>query len=279
MAIGIVREQDGPESSHLGSGPPDVDEAVIHEVLRDAGNAGLDSVLVLSIRLADANALDHGRAHIAPADASEWWASYDDYVLGWARFARREQVSLLAIGDGLSSMAGPADAARWRALAARVRRIFDGRIAYIADYDALDRSAPFAAVDVVGVNADFPLAVSPDAHLTVLEAAWQAATRRLKALRARIHAPIVLFRVGYPSIVGGAVQPSMAAQDEPVDLHAQQAAYEACVDTLMHADLVSGAFFREWFGRGGPSDGSYTPRGKPAEEDLRRLFAARGSRR
>jgi len=214
------------------------------------------------------------RGVIRPSDPDAWWRSYGRFVLAQARLAARERVELFAIGSELTSMTVPEHAARWGALARSVREVYPGPLTVSLNHDALDRTAPVAHVDVVGVSAYFPLADDPDASGAELRLGWARAAARLRALAARTAKPLVLLEVGYPSMDGGAVRPWDYTTSAPIDLLEQHAAYRAFVDTATAPDasFLRGAFAWTWLGPGGPHDRWYTPRDKPAERELRRLL-------
>ena len=84
--------------------------------------------------------------------------------------------------------------------------------------------------------------------------------------------PVVLFEVGYPSIDGAGLAPWDDTIGAPIDLEEQRRLYRAACDTILTSSHLAGAFFWNWFGPGGVYDRTYTPRNKPAEQELRRFF-------
>lgn len=215
------------------------------------------------------------RGNLRPADSDAFWASYELFVLRYARLAEEAGAPLFAIGSELSSLSGPETSARWSRIAARIRQVYGGRLAYVTNHDALDQSGPYEHVDVVGVSAYFRLTDSNDASELELRAAWQQIGERLERLAAEANRPLVLFELGYPSLDGGAIRPWKHTLGTPVDLEEQRRAYAAACAELVDAPWLEGAFFWTWFGPGGPYDRYYTPRGKPAEKELRHFLWAR----
>jgi hypothetical protein len=254
------------------------DDATLLSVMARARELSLGVVLVPQVRLQQGEAGDW-RGVLRPADEARWWQSYTQLVLHHASLAERGGAAVLAIGSELTSMSVPRYAARWRRLASDARARFSGQLAFIANHDALDLQAPFEHVDIAGVSAYFPLARELDADVEVMRAAWRRAAVELRELSHATGKPVVLFEVGYPSIDGGAVRPWDYARGAVIDVDEQARAYRACVDTLLDAPFIEGAFFWTWLGPGGRFDRHYTPRGKPALAELQRLFGAkRGAR-
>ncbi|MEQ9501891.1 MAG: hypothetical protein RIT81_33775 [Deltaproteobacteria bacterium] len=244
-----------------------------------------DDALVATIRTARSEGLKvalhpfvvvkHGaddawRGVLRPRAPDRWWSQYRAMILHYAAIAEREHVALFAIGSELTSLQ---DDERWASLARDVRRSYRGRIAYVANHDALDRTAVFEHVDVAGVSAYFPLTTDLDADLESLRAGWRDATRRIEKLRREVERPVIVFEVGYPSIDGAATRPWDDTLGAPIDLEEQRRAYVAACEALLSAP-IEGAFFWNWFGPGGRHDRTFTPRHKPAEAVLRRFFTA-----
>ncbi len=276
ILLPVTRVQDDVEASELRADPEGADEATLVRMIARARQLGMGSVVVPQVRLRR-GAPDEWRGVLRPRDEGRWWRSYERFVLRQARLSERSGVEVLAIGSELTSLSGDVHAHRWRRLAGKVRRVYGGELAFVANHDALDLQAPFEGVDIAGVSAYFPLAVGPEAGEAEMGAAWRRAAVQLRELSHATGKPVVLFEVGYPSIDGGAVRPWDYTRGAVIDLEEQALAYRACVDTLLDADFIHGAFFWNWFGRGGPFDRHYTPRGKPALEQVRRLLAARAA--
>jgi hypothetical protein len=263
-------------ATHIEPGAETLADDRLVGMTRDASRAGLDVVWMPMVRLRDA-ASGMWRGELDPDTPDAWWRSYGRFIRHYAELARRAGVDVLVIGSELTSMAGAGDRARWQRLGRRVRRVFAGRLAYVANHDALDRRAPFAAVDIVGANAYFSLADDPDAPARVLRRAWARHARQLERLAHSTDKPLVLFEVGYPSMDGAAVRPWDYTSGAPIDLGEQRDAYEAFARTAGAAPWLDGALFWIWFGPGGVHDRYYTPRDKPAARVLRRLLSRRGA--
>jgi hypothetical protein len=94
---------------------------------------------------------------------------------------------------------------------------------------------------------------------------------RFARLRGR---PIVFTEVGYRSIAGAAAAPWDETIAGTVDLEEQRRCYEAFrrVWQPAPADVLAGVYFWNYYGFGGPTSRSYTPRGKPALLELRRWY-------
>lgn len=125
----------------------------------------------------------------------------------------------------------------------------------------------------MGVTGYFELAKTADASAADLAAAWQAPRAKLLAAARGRGLPLWLTEVGYPSRDGAAQRPWDYTRDAPIDLEEQRRAF-AALAAAWSADDLDGLFVWEWGGsEGGPKDGGYTPRGKPAACVLEAWFA------
>lgn len=259
-------------SHDLRAGAATPSDAVLRAVVREAHRRGMATVL-MPLLILETGPSEDWRGRIQPDDPVAWWRAYGALVAGYAELAAEEHVAVFVMGSELSSMSQSAEP--WRQLAAALRRVYPGRLAVVANHDALDLLAPFEAADLAGVSAYFPLSEHPEASQEDLRKAWAQINARLRAFEAAAHRPLVIFELGYASIDGAAVRPWDSLGGGPVDLEEQRRAYVAATEAML-ALRPHGVFFWTWFGPGGPLDRHYTPRGKPAEAVLRR-FLSRGS--
>jgi hypothetical protein len=125
------------------------------------------------------------------------------------------------------------------------------------------------------VTGYWELTADLDASTAALTAAWTAPKGELVRWAEGLDRPVVLTEVGYPSLDGGAAWPWDETRTAPVDLEEQTRAYRAFVAAWSGEQRLQGVYFWNWFGFGGPRDGNYTPRGKPAAEVIRRWYRPR----
>ncbi len=210
-----------------------------------------------------------GDLDFTPQGWKQFFERYREFILHWALLAERERIDGLFVGHELvsSTRAYPL---QWRALIAEVRRVYTGTISYGANWDEVQRIDFWDAVDLIGVSFYFPLAERPTREPAVLRAGAARALATLKPIARRFGRPVLLAEVGYAPMTGAAVRP-WEEGGPPPDLETQQACYAAVVEALGPEEWVAGAFWWKWFtssASGGPSDASFTPRGKPAQAVL-----------
>lgn len=249
-----------------------VSDRALRRTIEQARRLGLEVAVVPTVRLVD----EDWRGRIAPPDWERWFRGYGREVVRWARVAEDAGASLLCVGSELSSTEG--EERRWRDLIRDARGAFSGELTYSANWDHYHHVRWWDALDYVGLSAYYELTVDGQAATDeVLRAAWARWRGALEAWRQRegLAQRFLFLEVGYPSLQGGARWPWDYTRQAPVDLDEQRRCYEAFVATWRGAPALAGLYFYEWWGEGGPRDGRYTPRGKPALDVVRSFFGGR----
>ena len=250
--------------------PPD---RTVRRVLAQARERGLRVLLYPILRLEYAATPLEWRGTLVPSDRAAWWRSYTEFMVRMAHLARDGFAASLAIGSELSNMDTESD--RWEALARKVRRAFRGTLVYSTNWDRLEGARAFEFVDLVGLSAYFELTAGRDPSTGELIEAWRKLRAGLLPRVARIEKPLVLTEVGYHSQDGTASRPWDEAALQPLDLEEQRRCYEAFTRAWDDADELQGVYFWNWYGWGGPSSREYTPRGKPAAQEVCHWYRGR----
>jgi hypothetical protein len=243
-------------------------------VLRTLGQArarGLRVSLMPIVRLEQRTPTEW-RGRITPVAGHDvWFEHYGRYLLRMASLAEQAGVERFSVGSELLSL--ERHEASWRALIAQVRERYQGLLYYSANWDHFDPIRFWDALDEVGVTAYFELSRDEEPPTKEqLAAAWRRPRHGLGALAARAKRPVVITEVGYPSLKSAARYPWDETRSGAVDLALQALLYEAFCDAFSDQPFLGGAYFWNWFGFGGPDDGSYTPRKKPAADVMRRCL-------
>src|SRR5690606_4276638 len=109
---------------------------------------------------------------IDPGDDAAWetWAQgYQRFVNEWAAVARETEVEMLAVGIELRTWVTTERASSFAGVIREVRRVFPGLLTYAANWDDVHDTVIWGELDVIGVNAFFPLAKAPGDPLSTLE--------------------------------------------------------------------------------------------------------------
>ena len=203
-----------------------------------------------------------------------WFSSYRHFLNHYARLAADQEVEELCVGVELASTL---DRERnWREVIEGVRQRFPGPLVYAANWDSFWEVPFWDALDYVGIDAYFELAVDEDPTVEELMAAWAPWVAELEALYEIVQKPILFTEAGCRSISRASARPWDWATPGEVDLEEQARYYEATLRTFWDKPWFYGFYWWAWspqWGSGGTYDTGYTPRGKPAADVLARWYA------
>jgi hypothetical protein len=251
--------------------------AAIAEAVRAARHAGLEVMLFPIVRLAAPRTPDEWRGTLKPADVDAWFASYSEMLGDLAALATLTGATRLAVGSELSSLED--DLPRWRSLVEKLRALFPGTLVYSANWDHFRDARLLDLVDEAGVVGYFALREpGGPSDVAALAAKWRAVAADLATWAIGRRQPLVLTEVGYRSRAGATATPWDENPGGVPDLEEQRRGFEAFrrawtdPGPSLPGFKFAGAYVWNWYGYGGPGTTGYTPRGKPAAEEVRRLL-------
>jgi Glycoside Hydrolase Family 113 len=147
--------------------------------------------------------------------------------------------------------------AQWRALIARVRAVTPAALTYGANWTAYEHVRFWDALDVVGIQAYFPLieGKSPqdvsrwdDATLDrSLRDGWARIVARLRPFALAHNRPIVFTELGYNCSWDAPLQPWAYPTDGPEAERVQTACMRAALEATASEPWILGAFLWKWF--------------------------------
>jgi hypothetical protein len=225
------------------------------------------------------------RALIDPGTDEAWkrWAeSYGRFVRAWAEVAEATRAEMFSAGVELRSWVTTPRAPLFQRVVRDVRRVYHGLVTYSANWDDVDRTVVLGDLDVIGINAFYPLAQDAGADEAKLLEGARGVRDRVHALAEAWGKPVLFTETGYTTRPDPAVRPwewpdSMSGVR--VDEAAQAAAYRALLAPLLDEPDFAGFFV--WRVYADPDDTSqeapwgFSPRAKLAERVVRDAFAAR----
>jgi hypothetical protein len=227
------------------------------------------------------------RGDIDPGTDAAWarWAeSYERFIRTWAEVAENTHVEMFSVGVELRSWVTTSRAPSFARIVRDVRRVYRGLLTYCANWDDVEQTVILGELDVLGLNAFFPLASRPGIPLSGERAAASQIRARVHPLAELWRKPVLFTEAGYTSRPDPAYRPWEWPEGmgrTPVDEGAQAAAYRALLTPLLDEPDFVGFFV--WRLYSDPDDTSqeppwgFSPRGKLAEVVIRDAFSARWS--
>jgi hypothetical protein len=225
------------------------------------------------------------RGEIDPGTDEGWkrWAeSYRRFLLTWAKVAEAEHVEMFSIGVELRSFATTTRGPLLSGIVADVRRAYHGLLTYAANWDDVLDTVVLGDLDVIGLNAFFPLSLEEGADMPKLRQGARDIADRMRVLAETWHKPVLFTEMGYTTRKDAAIKPWLwpdSMNGVVIDQGAQADGYEALLAPLLDAPWFAGFFV--WRVYSDPNDMSqeaewgFSPRGKRAELVVRDAFAAR----
>ncbi|CCK30803.1 hypothetical protein BN159_6424 [Streptomyces davaonensis JCM 4913] len=259
-------------------------DSVIRRTEETASDAGLRRI----VRRAHAHGLkvmikphvdlpgDADRAEIRPRDRTAWFTSYRRFITHYANLAAATGTEQFAVGTELAGVS--ADRAAWTEIITTIRDRYDGTLTYAANYDEYRRVAFWHELDLIGIDAYWPLSDRPTHSGERLRKAWEPISDRLARYSREQGRRILFTEAGYVSQRGTTTAPYDWTVSTHPDSTEQAAAYRALLDTFTGRRWWAGVHW--WMWDDWPDSGetparlAYTPHGKPAEKVLRQRWGA-----
>ncbi|MET0341473.1 MAG: hypothetical protein ABW252_10770 [Polyangiales bacterium] len=221
------------------------------------------------------------RGEIDPGSAAGWaryQASYRQFVLGWADVAREAHAEAFSVGVECKSWSGRFPAV-WAGLIADVRARFSGLLTYSANWDEAAHVGFWEKLDLVGINAFYPLAsrarASYDAYLDGARRARDEVARLSRV----VERPVWFVEAGYTTRADAAVEPWLWPDDMTevaYDEHEQARALAALLEVFAPEPWFAGLFVWRYYADlddvSQEHPWGFSPHGKRAERVLEQAF-------
>lgn len=276
VMLSVNGYQEKVESTIIRTRPEECpSDEVWLELIDVAHEAGLKVVLMPKILLAKPNGKWRGK--IQPTSWGAWFSWYRKFILHFARLAETGGVEMFIVGSELVSSEKHTE--HWRKIIRDTRGVFRGLLAYSANWDHYTGIRFWSDLDVIGLTTYHKLADEPGPTLDQLCRAWRPIHDKITSWRETVGRPILFTEVGWCSQEGCSIEPWNYYHKEKATAaghEEQRRNYQAFIDTWADEPEVAGLIWWEWNdAEGGADDFTYTPRGKPAEALLRKLFTER----
>lgn len=268
IAIAFAAMQDTAHSTEIRfREEPTVTDEEVRWAIAEARQLGLKVCLKPIVNCADGT----WRAHInffdkdVPCEPkwSDWFASYERFMLHYAVIAEETGCELLCIGCEMVQTDRREQ--EWRALIARIREVYSGAITYNCDKYQEDNVTWWDAVDVVSSSGYYPAGD------------WENQLYRIEQVVEAAGKPFLFLEAGCPSREGSASIPNDWTLQGAISEDEQGAFYAAMLTACKERSWVKGFMLWDWpanlYAReeAGRDDG-YCVYGKKAEATVRRYY-------
>ena len=266
LGIMVVWFQDNIEESTIFPDSKDTpeDKALAHAINK-AHCLGMKVMLKPHVDVKT----DQWRGDIIPSE--DWFASYKNYLIYYARLAARYNVELFSIGTELVNTTLPEWQSQWEDIINELRKIFPGHLVYSANWDEYKTVGFWDRLDFIGIDAYFPLTAKKDPTKEELIANWQQHALEIdKWLKEKqLNKTVVFSEIGYCSADGTNIHPWSVLSnlsEEFIDQEEQADCLEAMLVACSAYPWFKGFYWWSYFPQETWSPLGYTIRGKGAEE-------------
>ena len=222
------------------------------------------------------------RGEMDPGSPEGWNAyreSYRSFVMKWAADAGEWGADGFSIGVECKSWSGRFGG-WWEGFVADIRRVFPGFLTYSANWDEVESVLFWDQLDLVGINAFYPLANENGASYDEYLRGANRQIDNLHEISQTLDMPILFVEVGYTTRSNAAVEPWLWPDDmqsPPVDEWEQARALSAILEAALPNRWLAGLFIWRYYANlddvSQEAIWGFSPHGKLAERLLREIFA------
>jgi hypothetical protein len=263
VAIVITLYQDGLTSSHIIKTENTPDEFEVELALSEAKKRGFCVMLKPHI---DPIPLTY-RGLISPQDIKTWKEDYFRFMLSYAEIAERYKAEIFSVGTELEYISTSYPEV-FIEFIEKVRKIFSGKLIYSANFTEYKKVSFWKELDFVGIDAYFSLCSEGEVpEKSKIKARWESIIREIRDFAGEKE--VVFTELGYLSRRGTCARPWDYTLNSERDEDEQAMLYESAIEFAF--PHIKGIFWWEWeFYRDDVDKLGYTPRGKKAEEKIRK---------
>lgn len=212
---------------------------------------------------------DEARINILPSE--EWFDSYEEFVIKYARFAQENGAELFSVGTELEGTTFEAWTDRWNRVIDKVREVYKGLLTYSANWTEYKEVPFWDKMDFIGIDAYFPLAGNDNPSPEELKNAWETHADEIEKWlneKGLTEKGVLLTEIGYPSADGAGRQPWVAVSKQE-DQQEQADCLEAMFTVLSKRPWFKGYYIWQYFPQERWSPLGFTVKGKKAEEVIK----------
>jgi Ca2+-binding RTX toxin-like protein len=219
---------------------------------------------------------------IVPDDPVEFFETYKDKMVGFAKVAQDAGAESLSIGNELASLTGAQYQPYWTDLIDSIRQVYHGTLTYSAATDEANHVSFWEQLDEIGVNAYPPLTSKLDPSVNEMIAAWNSVPKDnywaavmdhkspidfFHSLATEYGKQVLFTETGFRSLDGTNISPGGWSGSTTPDLKEQADAFEAFfqVWSAEGGSWLKGAEIWNWDTDNLYSPTGYSPMGKPAQ--------------
>ena len=209
----------------------------------------------------------------------DWERQYTHFIHTFLDLAIQYDIEMFCIGAELKQSILKRKSF-WSNLISDIRKKYNGKIIYSANWDAYENVSFWDKLDYIGISSYFPLSENKNADVNTLTKKWKPIVRKLQRYANKKGKQILFTEYGYLSVDKSAFR-HWEHEERICDLNinelAQANALKALYSSWMPQDFWAGGFLWKWYpnkkGHQGYLERDYTPQGKLAQHIIKNWFS------
>ncbi len=177
------------------------------------------------------------------AQWDEFFSTYKEWIVAVAAACR--DADGFVVGTELDRTLKFED--RWRDIIAAVREVTPAPLTYAANWTDYQNVTFWDDLDVIGIQAYFPVAATHDAPAEEIAAGWRDVMGRMSAFAKKHQRSIVFTELGYSRAFSSPVEPWAYAVDSIAAERVQSDCLRLALNAVDREESVLGAFLWKWF--------------------------------
>ena len=196
---------------------------------------------------------------------SDWFRSYDEFVLHYAKIAEKTNCFMFVVGCEM--VQAQKREAEFRTLISKIKGIYKGLITYNTDKYQEDQVKWWDAVDVISSSGYYPIND------------WDNQLKRIQKVVEKYNKPFFFIEAGCPSGVGSSLRPNDWELKGSPSVEEQAKYYKVMFEKTKDVLWVRGFGLWDWPSRlieenSAINDNGYGVYGKPAERIIKEFYSS-----
>ncbi|WKV13941.1 glycoside hydrolase family 113 [Marivirga harenae] len=201
---------------------------------------------------------------------------YSLYIEAYIEIADSMNVEIFCIGTEIRKSTQSRNDF-WLELILKCRKNYKGKLTYAANWDEYENIQFWDQLDLVGIDAYFPLSTEKKPTKEQLISAWLQPKEEIEKVSKKFNKPIIFTEYGYESIDYNTMGHWMLSKDSlNINFENQRIAFEALYESFNSEKWWQGGFIWKWhlhsFKNSNRSFKAYTPQSKPALKSIENEF-------
>lgn len=276
IQINVIAYQDKFNSLKIKKTKLTPSESSVKKAIKEAHRLGLKVMLKPMIDIIDDEEGTYWRADIGFQNDEKWkkwFKGYKKFITHYAKIAKSCGVELFCVGTELSFASQKEK--MWRDLIAHVRKRYNGKIIYAANWDNYNNIRFWEDLDFVGIDAYFPLTHKNNPTLGDIKKGWKKWAQEIEKFHQKTKKPIIFTEIGYASSSIAPVEPWRNGIGN-ADMEIQAKCYQAFFETIWQKPWLFGVYWWRWapsLHAGGKHNRHFTPQNKLAAKVVEDMYS------